>query len=89
MDLVARDVDGSSTFVWSLPAAVLSRTGGPDTTVLTQGIPVQASTSAGSGASVRAAADRSNGCLSIAFTPPPGNGHRWHIRATVTSVVMP
>ena len=89
MDLVARDVDGSSTLVWSLPAAALSRTGGPDTTVLTQGTPVQASTGAGSGASVRAAADPGDGCLSIAFTPPPGNGHRWHVGATVTSIVTP
>ena len=63
-------------------AALLQRTAGTVTMPFV-GTPVSASTGAGSTASVSIAADDTNKCVALNFTPPTGNTDAWDVVAEV------
>ncbi len=83
--LVATDsTTGSNNFAWTQPIGLLARSGGVGTVTYSGGTPVTLANGTTSGLAITEAADTTNGCYSLTFTPPTSNTHIWHVVATVT-----
>ncbi len=83
LQLVARDVSTPvNSYAWTMPVALLTRAGAPDTTALALGTPSVATTGRTSGAAVSATADTTNSGLALRFTAPPGSD-MWRVTAVI------
>jgi hypothetical protein len=86
--LEARDTTTSgSDYVWKMPAGLLTRDTSVASTAIVLGQATSVSRGTVTGAAVGAAADTTNGCLALSFTPPSGNTTDvWHAVARVETV---
>jgi hypothetical protein len=86
--LIARDASApEKRLAWTLPLGVLAVAAGPATATWQAAAPPTQSGTAG--ASVEVTADKQNGCLSLAFVPPPGNHDRWDATASIAFARTP
>lgn len=87
ISLHARNFTTNGTdYDWMLPTGMLTRDANAASTAWAAGTPVILSRGTVTGAGVTAAADTTNGCLNLSFTPPTGNTDAWHITARVETV---
>jgi hypothetical protein len=90
IQLMAQDMTvPDKWYAWSLPIGVLSAWTGPESATWSTGPPATLNGSRAGGAQVSTSADSTNGCLSISFTPPPGNTDTWEITALIHFASVP
>lgn len=88
VSLHARDfTTAGSDYDWMLPQGEMTRDATASTTAISLGTPTTVSRGTVTGAGVTAAADTTNGCLNLSFTPPSANTTDvWHVVARVDTV---
>jgi hypothetical protein len=73
-----------NSFAWTQPIGLLTRVGLASSTAYSGGTPITLANGTTAGIAVTEAADTTNACYNLSFTPPTGNTHIWHAVATAT-----
>jgi hypothetical protein len=90
IQLLAQDVTTpSKNYSWTMPIAYFNAWYGAGTATLSLAKPYTISNGPIGGTSVVLTADRSLGCLNLAFMPPSGNIDNWTVEAKITFVHSP
>lgn len=85
VQLSAIDTTTTTNFYgWTQAVDLLAMPTAAASTTLVTGTPVILASGTTSGIAITEAADTTNGCYSLQFTPPTSNTHVWDVSATVT-----
>jgi hypothetical protein len=74
----------TNNYAWTQPMGLLARSGNASTVTYTGSTPTTLANGTTTGLAIAEAADTTNGCYDLRFTPPTGNTHVWHVSAAVT-----